>query len=125
MRVPRFVGRMFAGEVGAVFMTDIRGVSNAKAKRDLGWQPKHVSWRQGSQRHDRRERLRRREGRGLDDLRPYGTGVGQSGKVPVPLASVQTMRPWIDGLIGELAAMKSATSASIRFLLVDLKATLG
>jgi nucleoside-diphosphate-sugar epimerase len=47
MRVPRFVGRLFAGEVGAVFMTDIRGASNAKAKRDLGWQPRHSSWRQG------------------------------------------------------------------------------
>lgn len=47
MHVPRFVGRLFAGEVGAVFMTEIRGASNAKAKRDLGWQPAHPSWRQG------------------------------------------------------------------------------
>ncbi|MBV8733804.1 MAG: NAD-dependent epimerase/dehydratase family protein, partial [Solirubrobacterales bacterium] len=35
-RVPRFVGRMFAGEAGLVMMTEIRGASNAKAKRDLG-----------------------------------------------------------------------------------------
>jgi len=47
MHVPRFVGRLFAGEVGAVFMTEIRGASNAKAKRDLDWQPDHPSWRQG------------------------------------------------------------------------------
>jgi nucleoside-diphosphate-sugar epimerase len=47
MRVPRFVGRMFAGEVGAAFMTEIRGASNAKAKRELGWNPAHPSWRQG------------------------------------------------------------------------------
>ncbi len=47
MRVPRFVGRLFAGEVGAVFMTEIRGASNAKAKRELGWRPAHPSWRQG------------------------------------------------------------------------------
>jgi nucleoside-diphosphate-sugar epimerase len=47
VHVPRFVGRMFAGEVGALFMTEIRGASNAKAKRDLGWQPDHPSWRQG------------------------------------------------------------------------------
>jgi nucleoside-diphosphate-sugar epimerase len=46
-RVPRFVGRLFAGATGAVFMTEIRGASNAKAKRDLGWQPRHASWRQG------------------------------------------------------------------------------
>ena len=39
MHVPRFVGRLFAGEIGAVFMTEIRGASNAKAKRELGWQP--------------------------------------------------------------------------------------
>jgi nucleoside-diphosphate-sugar epimerase len=47
MRVPRFVGRLFAGETGTVFMTEIRGASNAKAKRELGWQPTHPSWREG------------------------------------------------------------------------------
>ncbi len=47
MRVPRFVGRMFAGEAGVVMMTEIRGASNAKAKRELGWRPAHSSWRQG------------------------------------------------------------------------------
>jgi nucleoside-diphosphate-sugar epimerase len=46
-RVPRFVGRLFAGEAGAVMMTEVRGASNAKAKRELGWQPEHSSWRQG------------------------------------------------------------------------------
>jgi nucleoside-diphosphate-sugar epimerase len=46
-RVPRFVGRLFAGEAGAVFMTEIRGASNAKAKRELGWRPAHPSWREG------------------------------------------------------------------------------
>jgi nucleoside-diphosphate-sugar epimerase len=47
MRVPRFVGRLFAGETGVVMMTDVRGASNAKAKRDLEWLPAHPSWRQG------------------------------------------------------------------------------
>jgi nucleoside-diphosphate-sugar epimerase len=47
MRVPRFVGRMFAGETGTVFMTEIRGASNGKAKRELAWRPAHASWRQG------------------------------------------------------------------------------
>jgi nucleoside-diphosphate-sugar epimerase len=47
MRVPRFVGRLFAGEVGVVMMTEIRGASNAKAKRDLQWRPAHPSWRHG------------------------------------------------------------------------------
>lgn len=46
-RVPRFVGRLFAGEAGAVMMTEIRGASNAKAKRELAWRPGHPSWRQG------------------------------------------------------------------------------
>jgi nucleoside-diphosphate-sugar epimerase len=45
--VPRFVGRLFAGETGVVMMTELRGASNAKAKRELGWQPSHPSWRQG------------------------------------------------------------------------------
>jgi nucleoside-diphosphate-sugar epimerase len=47
MRVPRLVGRLFAGEAGVAMMTDVRGASNAKAKRLLGWQPRHTSWRDG------------------------------------------------------------------------------
>ena len=47
MRVPRFIGRLFAGEAGVVMMTDARGASNAKAKRELAWRPANPSWRQG------------------------------------------------------------------------------
>ena len=47
MHVPRFVGRLLTGETGAVMMTELRGASNAKAKRELGWSPAHASWRQG------------------------------------------------------------------------------
>src|ERR671914_1455498 len=47
MRVPRFILRLVAGEAGVVMMTDVRGASNAKAKRELGWRPAHPSWRQG------------------------------------------------------------------------------
>lgn len=47
MHVPRFVGRLFAGDVGVVMMTELRGASNAKAKRELAWRPGHPSWRQG------------------------------------------------------------------------------
>jgi 2-alkyl-3-oxoalkanoate reductase len=46
-RVPRWLGRLAAGEPGVVLMTEIRGASNAKAKRELGWEPRHASWRQG------------------------------------------------------------------------------
>jgi nucleoside-diphosphate-sugar epimerase len=45
--VPRRLGRLLAGEVAAVMMTEVRGASNEKAKRELGWQPAHPSWRQG------------------------------------------------------------------------------
>jgi nucleoside-diphosphate-sugar epimerase len=47
MRVPRFVGRLFGGEVGVMMMTEVRGASNAKAKGELGWSPGHPSWRYG------------------------------------------------------------------------------
>lgn len=47
MRLPRFVGRLFAGEVGVVMMTEVRGAANAKAKRELAWHPAYPSWRQG------------------------------------------------------------------------------
>jgi nucleoside-diphosphate-sugar epimerase len=46
-RVPKVIGRVAAGEVGVLIMTEIRGASNAKAKRELGWQPRHRSWREG------------------------------------------------------------------------------
>lgn len=46
-RVPRWLARVFAGEVGVVLMTEIRGASNAKARRDLGWTLRHPSWREG------------------------------------------------------------------------------
>jgi len=45
--VPRWLARFFAGEVGVVLMTEIRGASNAKARRDLGWTLRHPSWREG------------------------------------------------------------------------------
>jgi nucleoside-diphosphate-sugar epimerase len=46
-QVPRFIGRLFAGECGVEMMTELRGASNAKAKHELGWSPAHASWRQG------------------------------------------------------------------------------
>jgi nucleoside-diphosphate-sugar epimerase len=46
-RVPRWLVRLAAGEAATVMMTDVRGASNAKAKRELGWQLRYPSWRQG------------------------------------------------------------------------------
>jgi nucleoside-diphosphate-sugar epimerase len=46
-RIPRWLGRLLAGEAPAVMMTAVRGASNAKAKRELGWQLRYPSWRQG------------------------------------------------------------------------------
>jgi 2-alkyl-3-oxoalkanoate reductase len=46
-RVPRWLARLLAGEPGVALMTDIRGASNAKAKRELGWTLRYPSWRQG------------------------------------------------------------------------------
>jgi nucleoside-diphosphate-sugar epimerase len=45
-RVPRFVGRLFAGQAGVVMMTELRGASNSKAERELDWRPAHPSWRE-------------------------------------------------------------------------------
>jgi nucleoside-diphosphate-sugar epimerase len=46
-RVPVWVARLFAGPAMAGSAVNLRGASNAKAKRELGWQPGYPSWRQG------------------------------------------------------------------------------
>jgi len=46
-RLPRWLGRLVAGQAATVMMTEVRGASNAKAKRELGWRPRYPSWRQG------------------------------------------------------------------------------
>ena len=45
--VPAWVARPLIGEHGVSLMTKIRGSSNAKAKRELGWEPRYPSWREG------------------------------------------------------------------------------
>jgi nucleoside-diphosphate-sugar epimerase len=47
MRIPKWLGRLLAGDVAVTMMTEGRGFSNAKAKRELGWKPRYPSWRQG------------------------------------------------------------------------------
>jgi 2-alkyl-3-oxoalkanoate reductase len=46
-RIPVWLARMAIGDVGVSMMTLIRGASNAKARRDLGWEPRYRSWREG------------------------------------------------------------------------------
>ncbi|GAB3926148.1 dTDP-glucose 4,6-dehydratase [Microlunatus endophyticus] len=46
-RIPVWLARMLAGEQAVVMMTQGRGFSNAKAKRELGWTLRYPSWRQG------------------------------------------------------------------------------
>ena len=47
MRVPRWLGRIMAGEAAVTMMTETRGASNAKAKSELGWAPRYPTWRDG------------------------------------------------------------------------------
>jgi 2-alkyl-3-oxoalkanoate reductase len=46
-RFPRWLARLFAGEAVVMIATEGRGASNAKAKRELGWELRYPSWRQG------------------------------------------------------------------------------
>jgi nucleoside-diphosphate-sugar epimerase len=47
LHVPAWLGRLAAGEAAVGMMTEARGASNAKAKRELGWRPVWSSWREG------------------------------------------------------------------------------
>jgi nucleoside-diphosphate-sugar epimerase len=47
LHIPAWLGRLVAGGFAVTMMTEGRGSSNAKAKRELGWQPIWPSWRDG------------------------------------------------------------------------------
>jgi len=47
LRVPAWLGRLLAGQFVVAQMTSARGSSNAKARKELGWEPRSASWREG------------------------------------------------------------------------------
>ena len=47
LRLPAWLGRLLAGEFVVAQMTTSRGYSNDKAKKELGWEPRYASWREG------------------------------------------------------------------------------
>jgi nucleoside-diphosphate-sugar epimerase len=47
MRLPVWLARLAVGEPGISLMTRVRGASNLKARRELGWRPRYASWREG------------------------------------------------------------------------------
>jgi nucleoside-diphosphate-sugar epimerase len=47
LRVPAWLGRLLAGEFLVAQMTTSRGYSNEKARKELGWEPRYASWREG------------------------------------------------------------------------------
>ena len=62
-RIPRWLARLAAGEAATVMMTEARGSSNEKAKRELGWQPRYrelaAGLRAGTRLSGDRRRVRR------------------------------------------------------------------
>ena len=47
LRVPAFLARMIAGDALVTWMLGLRGASNEKIKKELGWNPRYESWRRG------------------------------------------------------------------------------
>jgi len=47
LRVPVWLARFVGGREVPTFALELRGASNEKAKRELGWQPAHPTWRTG------------------------------------------------------------------------------
>jgi nucleoside-diphosphate-sugar epimerase len=47
LRVPKLIARLLAGKGAVDVATTLRGASNEKARRELGWEPRYESWRQG------------------------------------------------------------------------------
>lgn len=46
---PAWLGRLAAGQLAVEMMNELRGASNARIKRELGWEPRYTSWREGLQ----------------------------------------------------------------------------
>ncbi|MDX3240320.1 MULTISPECIES: NAD-dependent epimerase/dehydratase family protein [unclassified Streptomyces] len=67
LRVPKWLARLLAGELVVTMMSEGRGFSNAKAKRELGWELRHPSWRQGF-----KEELARKEVPACPGPRSFG-----------------------------------------------------
>ncbi len=64
------VGRLAAGEWATVAMTELRGAANDKAKRELDWQLRYPSWRQGFAKGLRADMTEL-----LDELRPRAFAI--------------------------------------------------
>lgn len=47
LKVPVWLAKLVAGGAAASSAVELRGASNARAKRELGWEPRYPSWRQG------------------------------------------------------------------------------
>ena len=47
LRVPVWLARLVAGKGAAEMATTLPGASNARAKRELGWEPRWPTWRSG------------------------------------------------------------------------------
>jgi nucleoside-diphosphate-sugar epimerase len=47
LRLPVWLGRLLAGDFAVSQMTEARGSSNGKAKKELGFEPRYASWREG------------------------------------------------------------------------------
>jgi nucleoside-diphosphate-sugar epimerase len=47
LRLPVWLGRLLAGAFVVAQMTSVRGASNEKARKELGWEPRYASWREG------------------------------------------------------------------------------
>jgi nucleoside-diphosphate-sugar epimerase len=47
LRLPAWLGRLLAGDFVVGQMTEVRGASNEKARKELGWEPRYPSWREG------------------------------------------------------------------------------
>jgi nucleoside-diphosphate-sugar epimerase len=47
LKISTFIARLAAGDYGVAVMTKNQGSSGALAHRELGWQPRYPSWREG------------------------------------------------------------------------------
>ena len=116
-RVPAWLARLLAGEMMVGMMTEGRGFCNAKAKRELGWELRYPSWRQGF-----RKELAMTRAEEFQELRPLLFAIAYRILGSVAEAEDAVQETWLryQAFPGQIRSAKAFLSAVVTRISIDV-----